>query len=452
MTVRSLFTAPIRFYQRVISPAIPARCRYYPTCSQYAVQAIRRYGVLRGIVLAGWRLLRCNPWSHGGIDHVEDQTLFRTDHLAHADSELHLRLPVAADRCVRRDPAVLVRPARLVGPVDHLPDLHDPAGDPAADLQGREVDAAAPGPPAGDEAPAGALQGRQAAHEPGAHEVLPGAEGQPARLLPPAPPADPVLHGAVRPAGAPRRRLVLEGDPSPGEDPGFLFIPDLSEKLTDNLPVLAVMVVLYIGTQLASTAVTAISADPTQRKIMFALPFVFTLFVINFPAGLLLYWITTNTWTIGQQLLVRKLYPKPEPIRGLRRGQTRARAREAAGPRRPRGRGGRTATTARGPSSRPPASGRQGREGHRRRQRREGSRVARKTSKPPSSRARSASGPGAGASGSLEPSRPRRPRTRIRDLVATVCDGIGIEGFSVELQETDEELTRPRSTARTSAC
>lgn len=94
----------------------------------------------------------------------------------------------------------------------------------------------------------------------------------------------------------------------------FLFIPDLAAKLTDNIPVLAIMVVLYIGTQLASTAVTAISADPTQRKIMFALPFVFTLFIVNFPAGLLLYWITTNTWTIGQQLLVKKLYPKPEPI------------------------------------------------------------------------------------------------------------------------------------------
>ena len=72
-------------------------------------------------------------------------------------------------------------------------------------------------------------------------------------------------------------------------DETFLFIPDLAAKLTDNIPVLAVMVVLYIGTQLASTAVTAISADPTQRKIMFALPFVFTLFIVNFPAGLLLY-------------------------------------------------------------------------------------------------------------------------------------------------------------------
>src|SRR4029453_7504115 len=52
-------------------------------------------------------------------------------------------------------------------------------------------------------------------------------------------------------------------------------------------------------------------ADPTQRRIMFALPFVFVVFIINFQAGLIVYWITTNVWTIGQQLLVRKLYPKP---------------------------------------------------------------------------------------------------------------------------------------------
>jgi putative membrane protein insertion efficiency factor len=69
--------APIRFYQRVISPALPRRCKYHPTCSDYAVQAIRSYGILRGTVLAGWRLLRCNPFSHGGYDPVTAQTLFR---------------------------------------------------------------------------------------------------------------------------------------------------------------------------------------------------------------------------------------------------------------------------------------------------------------------------------------------------------------------------------------
>ena len=67
---------PIRFYQRFISPAFPRRCKYYPTCSDYAVQAIRSYGILRGSVLAGWRLLRCNPFSHGGYDPVSAQTLF----------------------------------------------------------------------------------------------------------------------------------------------------------------------------------------------------------------------------------------------------------------------------------------------------------------------------------------------------------------------------------------
>jgi putative membrane protein insertion efficiency factor len=72
-----LVLAPIRAYQRVISPALPRRCKYHPTCSEYAVQAIGSYGILRGAVLAAWRLLRCNPWSHGGYDPVSAQTLFR---------------------------------------------------------------------------------------------------------------------------------------------------------------------------------------------------------------------------------------------------------------------------------------------------------------------------------------------------------------------------------------
>ena len=70
-------TAPIRLYQRVISPALPRRCKYEPTCSAYAAQAIREFGPLRGIVLAAWRVLRCNPFSHGGYDPVEAQRLFR---------------------------------------------------------------------------------------------------------------------------------------------------------------------------------------------------------------------------------------------------------------------------------------------------------------------------------------------------------------------------------------
>ena len=75
--LRGLAVAPLRFYQRAISPALPKRCKYHPSCSQYAVDAVRRFGILRGTVLAAWRLLRCNPWSHGGVDFAEDQTLFR---------------------------------------------------------------------------------------------------------------------------------------------------------------------------------------------------------------------------------------------------------------------------------------------------------------------------------------------------------------------------------------
>ena len=83
MTVRGVATLPIRLYQRVISPALPRRCKYHPSCSAYAVQAIRSYGILRGVVLAGWRLLRCNPWSHGGLDPVSEQRLFRPRAASH---------------------------------------------------------------------------------------------------------------------------------------------------------------------------------------------------------------------------------------------------------------------------------------------------------------------------------------------------------------------------------
>jgi putative membrane protein insertion efficiency factor len=75
--LRALVILPIRAYQRLISPAFGSRCKYYPSCSEYAVQAVRRFGILRGLVLGGWRLLRCNPWSHGGFDPVEQQRLFK---------------------------------------------------------------------------------------------------------------------------------------------------------------------------------------------------------------------------------------------------------------------------------------------------------------------------------------------------------------------------------------
>jgi putative membrane protein insertion efficiency factor len=71
--VKRLCLAPIRAYQRWLSPRLPRRCRYEPTCSAYAVSAIERFGVARGAVLAAWRLLRCNPLSHGGFDPVPER-------------------------------------------------------------------------------------------------------------------------------------------------------------------------------------------------------------------------------------------------------------------------------------------------------------------------------------------------------------------------------------------
>jgi len=75
--VRAVVLAPIVIYRRVLSPALPRRCKYEPTCSRYAVEAIREYGILRGLLLGVWRLLRCNPWSHGGYDPVESQRVFK---------------------------------------------------------------------------------------------------------------------------------------------------------------------------------------------------------------------------------------------------------------------------------------------------------------------------------------------------------------------------------------
>ncbi len=74
---RTAAVLPIKLYQKTVSPLIGERCRYYPSCSEYAAQAISKFGILRGLVLAGWRLLRCNPWSRGGFDPVESQRLFK---------------------------------------------------------------------------------------------------------------------------------------------------------------------------------------------------------------------------------------------------------------------------------------------------------------------------------------------------------------------------------------
>lgn len=74
----TLVLLPIRFYRRFVSPALGPRCRYYPTCSAYAEEAVRDLGPVRGLILAAWRVLRCNPFSPGGLDPLAARRLFRS--------------------------------------------------------------------------------------------------------------------------------------------------------------------------------------------------------------------------------------------------------------------------------------------------------------------------------------------------------------------------------------
>lgn len=94
-----------------------------------------------------------------------------------------------------------------------------------------------------------------------------------------------------------------------GAEASFLFINDLTAKAVGAE--LIVLLVLYIGTQLVSGLVMSVTADKSQRMMMMVLPFIFVPFIISFPAGLILYWITTNFWTMGQQYTIQKLIPAP---------------------------------------------------------------------------------------------------------------------------------------------
>lgn len=94
MTIRRLALLPVTFYRNFISPALPPSCRYAPSCSTYAVESVMTHGIIKGTILATWRILRCNPWSHGGVDHVppkgrwtSDPWVPPTDWVGHGEGE-----------------------------------------------------------------------------------------------------------------------------------------------------------------------------------------------------------------------------------------------------------------------------------------------------------------------------------------------------------------------------
>jgi YidC/Oxa1 family membrane protein insertase len=101
---------------------------------------------------------------------------------------------------------------------------------------------------------------------------------------------------------------AIEGD----HGQKFLFIKDITDNATGAA--LIVLIVLYVGSQLVSGLITTFTADRSQRIMMLALPFLFVTFIINFDAGLIVYWVTTNFWTIGQQLFIKRFLPAPDPL------------------------------------------------------------------------------------------------------------------------------------------
>ena len=113
---------------------------------------------------------------------------------------------------------------------------------------------------------------------------------------------------------------LLKGDEFIGQvnatgEQGYLFITDITEKATGAT--LIVLMLLFIGSQMASTMVMSVTADKTQQRIMLLLPLVFAAIVPSFPAGLLIYWITTNFWTLGQAMVVRRTSPGPPSPPGV---------------------------------------------------------------------------------------------------------------------------------------
>jgi YidC/Oxa1 family membrane protein insertase len=123
----------------------------------------------------------------------------------------------------------------------------------------------------------------------------------------------------------------------------FLFIPDITNKATGV--VLIVLLVLYVGSQLASTMMMSASADPSQRRLMMVFPLFFVIILYRYPAGLLLYWITTNLWTIGQSYFVRRTIGSPPPPAAVK-GASTASGSSSSGKTTPNGNAGSGAPSA----------------------------------------------------------------------------------------------------------
>ena len=323
--LRWLFVLPIRAYQLLLSPLVGQRCKYYPSCSEYAVQAVQRFGILRGLVLAGWRLLRCNPWSSGGYDPVEEQRLFKVP----TSCELLTMLVTANifQPLIDVFEAVLKFFHNSVGipwgwSIVLLTIVVRAAMIPLTLKQIKSMVRLQALSPQMKEIQAKYKEDKQRQQQEimklyKEHGVNPFGSCLPlVAQLPVFVSLYYMLRQSLRadicPTVQPGYSATLHKVVSTahtkvcgGHNASFLFIHDLTDKATGAT--LVALLILYVGTQLASTIMMSASqTDPNMRRVMMFMPLVFVLVVISFPAGVLVYWITTNTWTIGQQYIVKR--------------------------------------------------------------------------------------------------------------------------------------------------
>ena len=316
--------APIRALPAPDLAGAPAALPVRADCSRYAAQAIGEFGILRGLVLARLAPAALQPLQPRGL---------RPGRGAAPLPPSRPSEPSVTPRAVLANilqPLIDVFDAILVffhdnvglswGTVDHRPDRRACGCDPAAGAQPVPLHAGPAEARPGDEEAAGEVQGRQAAAQPGDDEVLPGEQGEPVRVLPAAGAADAglhlaVLHAAQRTCGSTSaarrrvpcgqmsiRRLGRRGSSSPTSPQGDRRGPGHAARPLRRLAA-------------AVERADVRDGGPQPADADIALPFLFVPFIIGFPAGLLLYWITTNIWTVGQQTVIRKRAGMPVGFR-----------------------------------------------------------------------------------------------------------------------------------------
>ena len=301
--MRHVVALPIHAYRALVSPLLGARCKYHPSCSRYALDALEEYGVVRGArprrlaasalqpVEPRRRRLRARPDALQGAPmrpaHPDREHPHRLLEWLHASVGLPWAWAIVVLTLIVRM-VILPLTIKQIRSMQRL-QVHAP------ELKAIQQK----------------YKNDKHEDERGGHEVLPREQREPSRVVPPAPPPDPdLLRALLRPARTSRRRSSrTTRTPTSAGSTSSRTSPRTSTRT---------------GRAGCSSSSTSAASSPRRTScrrrwtrgsatIFLALPFLFIFFVINFPIGLMLYWSTTNLWTVGQGLVTRRLVPKPQP-------------------------------------------------------------------------------------------------------------------------------------------